>query len=227
MARFLTPTDGRATGVGGLPHPDPARAVDDVLAAFPEVPYPPGLPNRGPFEQIVWNDARTLPGLRGGRGPARGRSRGRPAEAMEQIYLDFVEQDAAAYGPAPETCSGLLDLVSRDLHPQSWSKGQVTGPVTFGMQVVDRRQAADPLRRDLRGYPRQDDRAAGPCGRGAAGRNGIPETLVVLNEPVLGDPWFDRGPGLGGDGPAGIRGHRPWSAAGSGSTAARTPTGPL
>ncbi|MEN6343349.1 MAG: hypothetical protein ABFC89_12425, partial [Methanospirillum sp.] len=138
MARFLSPTDGRATGVGGLPHTDSDRAVDDVLAAFPDVPYAPGLPNRGPFEQIVWNDAKTLPGLEVVDGRLVIDLEADHAEAMERVYLDFVEQNAAAYGPDPDTYSGLLELVSRDLSSAVLVKAQVTGPVTFGMQVIER-----------------------------------------------------------------------------------------
>jgi hypothetical protein len=183
MARFLAPTNGSATGVGGLPHTDPARAVDDVLAAFPGVPYAPGLPNRGPFEQIVWNDARTLPGLEVVEGRLVVDREADHADAMEQVYLDFVGQDAAAYGPTPETYSGLLELGSRDLSGAVLVKAQVTGPVTFGMQVVDRDKRpvlydeayADLLAKMLALRARAvEERLAA---------TGVPGTLVVLNEP--------------------------------------------
>lgn len=183
MARFLSPADGRATGVGGLPHMDPARAVDDVLAAFPEVPYAPGLPNRGAFEQIVWNDARTLPGLEVVEGRLVVDLGADHSEAMERIYLDFVEGDAALYGPMPETYSGLLELVSRDLSPAVLVKAQVTGPVTFGMQVVDRDKRPilyDEAYADLLG------KMLALRARAVEERliaTGVPETLVVLNEP--------------------------------------------
>ncbi len=183
MARFLSPTNGRATGVGGLPHTDPARAVDDVLAAFPEVPYAPGLPNRGPFEQIVWNDARVLPGLELVEGRLVVDLEADHSEAMELVYLDFVEGNPAAYGPAPETYSGLLELVSRDLSSAALVKGQVTGPVTVGMQVVDRNKRPvlyDETYADLMGKMLAL-RARAIEERLAA--TGVPETLVVLNEP--------------------------------------------
>ncbi len=183
MARFLSPTNGRATGVGGLPHTDPARAVDDVLAAFPDLPYAPGLPNRGPFEQIVWNDARALPGLEVVEGRLVVDLEADHSEAMERVYLDFVEGDAASYGPTPDTYSGLLELVSRDLSSAVLVKGQVTGPVTLGMQVVDRDKRpvlydeafADVLGKMLALRARAiEERLAA---------TGVPETLVVLNEP--------------------------------------------
>lgn len=183
MARFLAPPDGRATGIGGLPHADPVRAVDGVLAAFPEVPYAPGLPNRGLYEQIVWNDARTLPGLEAVEGRLVVDLEADHAGAMERVYLDFVEQDASAYGPTADTYSGLLELVSRDLSSAALVKGQVTGPVTFGMQVVDREKRpilydetyADLLAKMLALRARAvEERLAA---------TGVAETVVVLNEP--------------------------------------------
>ncbi len=183
MAQFLTPTNGFATGVGGLPHTDPKRAVDDVLAAFPEVPYAPGLPNRAPTEQIVWNDAATLPGLEVVEGRLVVDREADHAEAQERVYLDFVEGNAAGYGPAPENYAGLLELVSRDLSSALLVKAQVTGPVTFGMQVVDREKRpilydeayADLLAKMLALRAR--------AAEAALRATGVPETLVVLNEP--------------------------------------------
>jgi methionine synthase II (cobalamin-independent) len=183
MARFLSPTGGLATGVGGLPHTDPVRAVDDVLAAFPEVPYAPGLPNRGSFEQIVWNDASTLPGLEVAEGRLVVDLDADHAEAQERVFLDFVGQDASVYGPGPENYSGLLELAARDLSSASVVKGQVTGPVTFGMQIVDRDKRpilydeayADLLAKMLALRARAIEEVLAATG--------VAETLVVLNEP--------------------------------------------
>ncbi|NLX49888.1 MAG: hypothetical protein GXY82_08480 [Methanospirillum sp.] len=183
MARFIAPTAGRATGVGGLPHADPARAVDGVLAAFPEVPYGPGLPNLGPCEQIVWNDAAVLPGLEVVEGRLVVDLEADHAEAMEEVYVAFVENDASAFAPTPGTYSGLLELVSRDLSGAVLVKGQVTGPVTVGMQVVDRTRR--PVLYD-EGYADLLGKALALRARaveGALAATGAPETLVVLNEP--------------------------------------------
>ena len=47
MAKMIPPPYSRATGVGALPHTDPAAACSDVLSAFPDFPYVPTLPDRG------------------------------------------------------------------------------------------------------------------------------------------------------------------------------------
>ena len=48
MSRMIPPPNSRATGVGALPHTDPVHACNDVLDIFPEFPYAPTLPDRGP-----------------------------------------------------------------------------------------------------------------------------------------------------------------------------------
>ena len=183
MAHNLAPTMGRATGIGGLPHTDPKSAVDDILAAFPEVPYAPGLPNRGLYEQIVWNDAAFLPGLEVLEGRLVIDRDADHAEAQEKVYLDFVEQDASSYGPTAESNAGLLELATRDLSSAFMVKSQVTGPVTVGMQIVDREKRPilyDEAYADLLGkLLALRARATEAVLR----KSGVAETLVVMNEP--------------------------------------------
>jgi hypothetical protein len=105
------------------------------------------------------------------------------SEAMEQVYLDFVEGDTAAYGPTPETYSGLLELVSRDLPSAILVKAQVTGPVTLGMQVVDTDKR--PILYD-EGYADLLSKMLALRARAVEERliaTGVSQTLVVLNEP--------------------------------------------
>jgi len=159
------------------------RAVDDILAAFPEIPYAPGLPNRGPYEQIVWNDAVFLPGLELVEGRLMVDRDADHTEAQEKVYLDFVGQDASGYGPTPETNAGLLELTTRDLSGAVLLKGQVTGPVTTGMQIVDRDKRpllydeayADLLAKVLALRARATEETLRATG--------VPGTLVVMNEP--------------------------------------------
>ncbi len=50
-----------ATGVGSLPHRDPAKAVKAVLANFREIPYWPQLPRRTFLESMYVQFAAGLP----------------------------------------------------------------------------------------------------------------------------------------------------------------------
>jgi hypothetical protein len=186
MAKTIPPTCSLATGVGALPHTDPKLACDDVLAMFPEVPYIPTLPDRSQLESIVFNDSEQLPGriIRDDR--LLFDSTKDQTAAMEKVYLDYVEGNFADYGLHKQYASAFIEMMSRRLPRAQILKCQVTGPVTFGMQVVDAdkrpiyydSQLADVLSKMIALKARW-------CELEMKKNTGVSETLVVLNEPYL------------------------------------------
>ena len=176
----------RATGVGALPHRDPDAACRAVLAIFPEIPFIPTLPNRGLLESIVFADSEHLPGgvVREGRLTVdRGAD---PSEAMEQVLLDYLEGNAEPYQVGEAYGSGFHAMMGRDLSDALLVKCQVTGPVTFGMQVVDETRRPilyDPEYADLLG--KLLALRARWCEEAMRERMGARATLVVLSEPYL------------------------------------------
>jgi len=186
MSRMISPPNSLATGIGALPHTDPHEACEDVLTIFPEFPYVPTLPDRSQLESIVFNDSEQLPGrvIRNDR-LLFDSSRDQTA-AMEKVYLDFVEGNFADYGLHAEYASAFIEMMTRAIPHAKVLKCQVTGPVTFGMQVVDAdkrpiyydAQLADVLSKMIALKARW-------CENEMKTRTGVPETLVVLNEPYL------------------------------------------
>lgn len=178
-------SDGSSTGIGSLPHLDPVEACEDVLTCYPEFPYIPTLPNRGLKEQIIWNDSEFLPGkvINGDRLFVDRNVDFTPA--MEQVYLDYVESAFGRYAASQDYTSAFHVMTAKSLPAAKVLKCQVNGPVTMGMQVVDdgRRpvgydaQYADMLAKmiALRARWYED----------AMQKTGVPETLVVFNEPYL------------------------------------------
>lgn len=186
MAGMIPSPELLATGVGALPHRDPIEACRAVLAAFPRIPYVPTLPNRGFLEAIVFADAEDLPGgvVRDGR-LVIDRSTD-PSEAMEQILLDYLEQNAEPYQVGKAYGSGFHAMMGRDLSDALLVKCQVTGPVTFGMQVVDEARRPilyDPEYADLLG--KLLGLRARWCEEAMRERMGARATLVVLSDPYL------------------------------------------
>jgi hypothetical protein len=182
----IPPPGSLATGVGALPHRDPKTAVDEVLRIFPRFPYVPTLPNRGFLESIVFSDSAMLPGrmIRDGRLLVDA-SRDITAE-LEQIYADYLEKNTAPYATQPEYGSGFLEMMTRRLPEALLLKCQVTGPVTFGMQVVDADKRPiyyDPQFADILG--KLMALRARWCEEEIRRRTGISRTLVILNEPYL------------------------------------------
>jgi hypothetical protein len=186
MARMIPSPCSSATGVGALPHTDPKQACDDVLSLFPEFPYIPTLPDRGLLEGIVFNDSAQLPGrvIRDNR--LLFDSTTDQTAAIEQVYMDFVEGNFAGYGLQREYASAFVEMMSRTLPGVQVLKCQVTGPVTFGMQVVDADKR--PIYYDAQLADRRPKRIALKARGGEEEmkkKTGVPETLVVLNEPYL------------------------------------------
>ena len=183
---MIPPPELLATGVGALPHRDPIEACRAVLAAFPRIPYVPTLPNRGFLEAIVFADAEHLPGgvVRDGR-LVIDRSTD-PSEAMEQVLLDYLERNAEPYRVGKAYGSGFHAMMGRDLSDALLVKCQVTGPVTFGMQVVDEARRPilyDPEYADLLG--KLLGLRARWCENAMRERMGARATLVVLSDPYL------------------------------------------
>ena len=175
-----------ATGIGSLPNNDPPEACRDVLDIFPAIPYIPSLPCRGLLEGIVFSDSEQLPGriilndrlffdntadLNG---------------AIEQVYMDYIEKNCAPYAQHREYASAFAEMMMHKLSGARMLKYQITGPVTFGMQVVDAAkrpiyydaQLADVLSKMLALKARW-------CEIEMQEKTGVKETLVVLNEPYL------------------------------------------
>ncbi len=141
-----------ATGVGSLPHRDPARAVSAVLARFREVPYWPQLPRRTFLESMYVQFAAGLPasGIDGEKLFVEGGDR-MMAEA-ERFYELFLSEESAPFSIPPDRAAGLDALLAAGCGPCLAVKGQVTGPVSFGLMVTDRAKRPlfyDPVGRDV------------------------------------------------------------------------------
>ncbi|MGA2918300.1 hypothetical protein [Methanoregula sp.] len=186
MAKMIPSPHSLATGVGALPHTDPKQACDDVLSIFPEFPYVPTLPDRSQLESIVFNDSEQLPGRMIREDRLLFDSTRDQTAAMEKVYMDYVEGNFSAYGLHKEYASAFIEMITRHMPKVQVLKCQVTGPVTFGMQVVDAgkrpiyydAQLADVLSKMIALKARW-------CEQALREHTGINETLIVLNEPYF------------------------------------------
>lgn len=137
MPAMISPPRYLATGVGALPHTNPASAWRLVSSLFPEFPFVPTLPRRGLLERIVFNDSSHLPGRMLREERLFVDTKKDQSIEIEKIYQDFLEGNTAPYGTSQEYASVFHEMLE---HPPPYAlvlKCQVTGPVTFGMQVTD------------------------------------------------------------------------------------------
>ncbi len=130
----------RATGIGSTPHTDVITAVDFVQETFADIPFWPQLPRRAFRESIYAQFSEHLPGVRIDDEAERiwielGADW---LEEAEPFYAAFLEEDPSSFAISAEYAAGLHALLARGPLRDVWAvKGQVVGPVSFGLQVTD------------------------------------------------------------------------------------------
>ena len=133
------PGNCRTTVVGSFPHLE-ARELCERLAARLDVPAWPQLPRRTFRENMYVQYGDGMPGVI-------------IDESAEKIYFDTTEdltpalenfyerylvEDVNAFALRPEAAEGFYAMLEALRQaPGEWAKGQVTGPISFGLTVTD------------------------------------------------------------------------------------------
>jgi hypothetical protein len=112
---------GVATGIGSLPHDDPAAAAELVLRCLPELPAIPQLPGRDPREGMLAQWLTALPEVEIGDDGSISLL-GESEAAPECVFDDRAHSGLLAF----------VDAASRAERVPVRVKAQVTGPLTLG-----------------------------------------------------------------------------------------------
>lgn len=139
--------DGLPALIGSLPLSDHDEALDWVLRHTPEIPLWAQLPTHA-HERMLPQFQAGMPGLAHHDGKTCVDVAGADFEeqlaAFYQEYLEVTEGQRpladSRFAMTPQTAPGLFTLLKRlpELAPPPRAiKGQVTGPVTFGIGVTD------------------------------------------------------------------------------------------
>jgi len=125
------------TVIGSMPQTDPAEACSQVIRYLKDIPAWPQLPNRSFLENMYVQYSEGFPGVVVEENRIyvnRAQDLDKP---LEQLYAAFLENDFDKYPVGAEYAAGLHTFInSENLSP--WAvKGQVTGPVTWGLTVTD------------------------------------------------------------------------------------------
>lgn len=147
------------TLVGSFPHATPAAACARILAAA-DIPVWPQLPRRTFRENMYTQYTHGLPGIviddEGERVYFNTAEDLSPA--LEAFYERYLAGDVASFALPPDYAEGFLAMIEALRGtPGEWAKGQVTGPISFGLTVVDQglraslydEQLVDPIVKQL------------------------------------------------------------------------------
>ncbi|MBI2329652.1 MAG: methionine synthase [Chloroflexi bacterium] len=127
----------RPTVIGSMPGIDPAKACAQITRYLKDIPAWPQLPNRSFLENMYVQYSQGFPGvaIEGGRIYVdRAQDLSKP---LEQFYAAYLENDFSQYPIGPDYAAGLYTFLKLENLSPLAVKGQITGPVTWGLTVTD------------------------------------------------------------------------------------------
>ncbi len=136
----MTPSlDFTTTHVGSYPHKQPVPLVESILSNL-DIPVWPQLPRRDFRESIYVQYSAALPGIviDEAREKAIFDTTRDLSAGLERFYEDYLGENLGVFGMPPAFAEGfyaMLELLART--PGDWAKGQVIGPISFGLAVTD------------------------------------------------------------------------------------------
>ncbi len=147
-----------ATGIGSFPHLDEEEVFRLIFQSFPEIPFWPQLPKRSFLEGMVVQYSEGFPSLRWIEKEQKvwvDTSDGFDKE-IEKFYQYLEGNELKPFEITTEFAKGLRILVHFVLgdHQKQlkYMKGQIAGPVTFGLALPDQDKNPifyDPTLRDV------------------------------------------------------------------------------
>ena len=123
------------TAIGSMPHTNPGEACSIIMKCLPDIPVWPQLPWRSPKENMIIQFSEGFPGVVIDGDKIHIEPSADFESELEQIHIDCEQDNAREYGISTEYAAGLYAFLSQATGSKI-VKGQVTGPVTWGLAVT-------------------------------------------------------------------------------------------
>ncbi|MDI6815240.1 MAG: methionine synthase [Dehalococcoidales bacterium] len=125
------------TVIGSMPHTDPSAACSQVIHYLKHFPAWPQLPKRSFLENMYVQFSHGFPGVVIKEESIYIDRSQNLAKPLEQLYAAYLENDVDKYAISPDYAAGLhCFLALKNLSPLA-VKGQITGPISWGLTVTD------------------------------------------------------------------------------------------
>ena len=132
-----------ATGIGSFPHPDAASACELILNTIPEMPVWPQLSSIDFREQMEIQFSEGMPCVVLDEAKQRMYfdTSGDLTSELEKFYENCMSENLEYFRISPDFSRGIDEMEKRisgkTLTSVKYFKNQVTGPLTFGLAIVD------------------------------------------------------------------------------------------
>jgi len=185
MTKGGSELNGLATAIGSMPHVEPREACSLVLTYLPEIPGWPQLPKKSFLENMYVQYSEGFPGVivEGERiWVDRSKDLSKP---LEQLYTAYLENNIE-YGAISARYAAGFHAFLKETKGKGRKavKGQVTGPISFGLSVTDQNRRpllydevlADAIAKHLRLKATWEEKAL---------RSVCSKTIISVDEPYL------------------------------------------
>jgi methionine synthase II (cobalamin-independent) len=182
MAKFKA--ELRSLAGGSLPHVDPEAACHLVMETL-AIPTWPQLPKRSFLENMYVQFSEGFPGVVVADEQLYIKREDDLDAGLEQLYVAYLTDDLEYAAISPQYAAGLHRFLSLNLHRVPAVKGQVTGPLSWSLMVVDEKRTpiieddvlTEAVSKHLRLKAAWMEREL---------RKLSSQTIILLDEPYLG-----------------------------------------
>jgi methionine synthase II (cobalamin-independent) len=182
MAKFQA--ELRSLAGGSLPHVDPDAACQVVLDTL-AIPTWPQLPKRSFLENMYVQFSEGFPGVAVADEQLYINRDDDLDAGLERLYVAYLTDDLEYAAISPHYAAGLHRFLALNLHRVPAVKGQVTGPLSWSLMVVDEKRVpiidddvlTEAISKHLRLKAAWMEREL---------RKLSPQTIILLDEPYLG-----------------------------------------
>ncbi len=145
--------DFEATGIGSLPFKDPKTACRAVFENFTNIPFWPQLPKRSYLENMYAQFSERIPGLvLDEKEKSIYIDTSKVAGEIEEVYAKYLEGDVEFFAVSENYAAGLYEFLQElkdNTKNVRFVKGQITGPISYGLALADQNKRAVIYDKDL------------------------------------------------------------------------------
>jgi len=130
------------TIIGSMPHADAQSAVSLISHYLRDIPAWPQLPKRSFLENMYVQYSEGFPGVVLGDDSLYIDTSQDISRPLEQLYAAYLDNDRDKYPISPDYAAGLHHFLGQPHLTPRAVKGQITGPLTWGLTVTDKEKRA-------------------------------------------------------------------------------------